>query len=236
MARGGQGRLRGVELRASDSPPMARRTGLVALLGLLGFLTLTVVVLVHPEPLPLDRELHRLALEHRGPIGGLAKVVTALGTGPVVVPVVLAAGAVAALWSGAHGLGRRWLLAGSGLLVLGAGQAVRFGSMVLIDRPRPPSDDWLVFAAGQSFPSGHTTTAGLAYGLSAVLLGLALPPGVARWVLTTLLLLVAGLVGASRVVLGVHWTTDVFGGWCLALCVVAASTPFIEHLGRRVQG
>jgi len=202
------------------------RAVVVALLGLLGFLVLAALVLLHPEPLPLDRALHRVSVEHREPIADIAEVVTALGTGPVVLVVLLVVGA---LWARARG--RWWLvLVGPGLLMAGA--VARYTSMWVIDRPRPPVEDWIVFASGRSFPSGHTTTAGLAYGLGVVVLAMALRPGVLRRTLMTVLLVVAGLVGASRVILGVHWPTDVFGGWCLALAVVAVSTPLISKLDR----
>lgn len=198
----------------------------MGLLGLLGFLVLAALVLAHPEPLPMDRALHRFLLEHRTPIGDIAKVVTALGTAPVVLPVLLVA---SALWARARG--RWWLVVVAPLLLL-AGMAVRYSSMWLIDRPRPPVEDWLVLASGQSFPSGHTTTAALAYGLSVVLLAGSLRRGAVRTVLMALLLAVAGLAGVSRVVLGVHWPTDVLGGWCLALFLVSVSTVLLARLGR----
>ncbi len=202
------------------------RAVVVSLLGLLGFLVLTAIVLLHPEPLPLDRALHEASLEHREPIATVAEVVTALGTGPVVLAILLVVGV---LWARARS---RWWLVLVGPALLSAGAAVRYAAMLLIDRPRPPVEDWIVLASGRSFPSGHTTTAALAYGLAVVVLAAALRPGLPRAVAMTVLLIVAGLVGASRVVLGVHWTTDVFGGWCLGLSLVAASALVISRLDR----
>jgi membrane-associated phospholipid phosphatase len=214
----------------SSAPPRAL---VVALLGLLGFLALVAIVLVHPDPLPLDRFLHDAALEHRGSIADLAKVITALGSMPVVLPVLVLSGVVWA-WRGPRAGAGRWLLVLVAPLLLFAGQFVRYTSMLVLDRPRPPSQDWLVFASGQSFPSGHTTTSAIGFGLSAVLLALALRPGALRSALTCLLLGVAALVGTSRVALGVHWPTDVLGGWCLALCVVSLSALLLTRLDRRV--
>ena len=66
-----------------------------------------------------------------------------------------------------------------------------------------------------SYPSGHAGAALLAY---AALVVLAWPRKVCRWVaLTTALLVIIG-TGFGRIYLGVHWPTDVLGGYLLAGC------------------
>jgi membrane-associated phospholipid phosphatase len=80
-----------------------------------------------------------------------------------------------------------------------------------IDSPRPagmlPREELHLIgyvATSSSFPSGHTAAA---FTLAA---GLCLLPGSRRLKLVSLLL--AALVGLSRVAVGIHWPTDVFGG------------------------
>ena len=174
--------------------------------GLVGFVVLAALVLHDKRPLPLDRFLHRLALEHRAPVIGIATFVTDLGTVPVLLPLLLLAGVVAARRTGS------WWFVVAGPVLLFAGQLVRLVAMVLVDRPRPPMQDWARYASGTSFPSGHTTTSALAYTLLLLLLAPSVRSGAGRAVLAIGLLGVAGLVGVSRVVLGVHWPTDVLGG------------------------
>jgi undecaprenyl-diphosphatase len=198
----------------------------VSLAGLVGFAVLVALVLHDPRPLPLDRALHRLALEHREPILGFAAFVTHLGTGPVILPLLLLAGVVAARRD------RSWWLVPAGPVLLAAGLLVRFVAMTLIDRPRPPMQDWTRFASGTSFPSGHTTTSALGYTLLLLLLAPSLRTQLGRAALAVGLLGVAGLVGVSRVVLGVHWPTDVLGGWSLATFLLPLAALALAALDR----
>ncbi|MET8279822.1 phosphatase PAP2 family protein [Micromonospora sp. NPDC005174] len=95
---------------------------------------------------------------------------------------------------------------------------------LLVGRHRPELLDPVARAAGYSFPSGHALNATLAAG---VLLLVFLPyvrRGAARVTLWVAALLLALVTGLSRVVLGVHFTSDVLGGWLLGVAVVAATT------------
>ncbi|MFJ6151832.1 phosphatase PAP2 family protein [Micromonospora profundi] len=108
---------------------------------------------------------------------------------------------------------------------------------LLVGRDRPELLDPVARAAGYSFPSGHALNAALAAG---VLLVVFLPyvgraaARVALWVAAALIAVVTGL---SRVALGVHFTSDVVGGWLLGLAVIAATaaafTIWRAHTGPR---
>ncbi|MFE9116546.1 phosphatase PAP2 family protein [Streptomyces sp. NPDC007172] len=208
----------------------ARRTGITACGLLLLLVLLTVFVAVrHGAPLPGDLALHHWPLDHRPPVAvAVARAVTATGTG--VLPYVLAV--VAGLIAGRDGRQRRYAAAGA-LAVLLLGQGVRYGLMAAVARPRPDAVDWATTASGHSFPSGHTATSALTAGLLiwAVLTRSRL--SAARFAVA-LLALWAVAVGLSRVYLGVHWASDVLGGWLFAALWLSlaslATAPLVRTL------
>lgn len=81
----------------------------------------------------------------------------------------------------------------------------------LFHRQRP-GGLWLTPATGYSFPSGHAMVSMSFLLVMAQLLG-AGQPARQRWLLTAGAVIVSGLIGASRVYLGVHYASDVLGGW-----------------------
>ena len=131
-------------------------------------------------------------------------------------------------------------------------QALVFSIKVLVARPRPVPVYALDTAGGYSFPSGHSTSSLVIFGVLAWLLAARFERTSARvavWVLAGLL--VFG-VGASRVYLGVHHPTDVAAAWLLGtawLVTVLVSVATVSRIragaradtpvptgGRRVPG
>jgi undecaprenyl-diphosphatase len=88
----------------------------------------------------------------------------------------------------------------------------------LFQRPRPDLVPYAVYASSTSFPSGHSMMSAVTY----LTLGALLARSQERKRLKAYLLIVAALltlmIGASRVYLGVHWPTDVLGGWTAGAC------------------
>jgi membrane-associated phospholipid phosphatase len=80
----------------------------------------------------------------------------------------------------------------------------------LVDRERPPVPH-LAPSSGFSFPSGHTASAAATWAAVALVLGRGRPLAVKAW-LAVGAALVTLAVASSRVLLGVHWLTDVIGG------------------------
>ncbi|HTI33975.1 MAG TPA: phosphatase PAP2 family protein, partial [Miltoncostaea sp.] len=94
----------------------------------------------------------------------------------------------------------------------------------LADRARPTLEP-VAKTLGPSFPSGHSSTAAAFFAAAALVLGLGRSPR-ARAVLAGVAVGLAVAVAASRVLLAVHWLTDVVAGLALgwawfAICAVA---------------
>ncbi len=91
---------------------------------------------------------------------------------------------------------------------------------VSIGRLRPP-EGALVPAPGFSFPSGHALNSTVTYGLIALLIWRSNLPASVRRVGVIALAVLVVLVGLSRIALGVHYPSDVVGGWLAGLAIVA---------------
>lgn len=98
-------------------------------------------------------------------------------------------------------------------LAVGSGFSLVTLFKVAFGRVRPGAafTEWA--AQGLSFPSGHASMSALVYLTLGALLASTRPRRVERAYLLALAALLTFLVGLSRVVLGVHWATDVLGGW-----------------------
>jgi membrane-associated phospholipid phosphatase len=84
------------------------------------------------------------------------------------------------------------------------------GLKLIVQRPRPPVVDRLELVTSWSFPSSHSA------GTMMTALAFALLAG-GRWPALAAALLVAGVIGWSRVALAVHWPSDVLAGWGLGM-------------------
>ena len=110
------------------------------------------------------------------------------------------------------------------LAVLGGEEAAMLAVKALVGRVRPTLTAEAA-TLGPSFPSGHSATAAAFYAAAALVLGRALP-GRTRHLLIAGAVAVTVAVAASRVLLDLHWLSDVIGGLALgwawfALCAVA---------------
>lgn len=105
---------------------------------------------------------------------------------------------------------------------IGAG-AVNQLVKIFFRRPRPTNVEHLIVQGGYSFPSGHAMAAIITYG---ALLFLVIRASKTWWpalIGSFTLLPLIGLIGISRVYLGVHYPSDIIGGYSLGLAVLSLS-------------
>ena len=86
----------------------------------------------------------------------------------------------------------------------------------ILQRPRP-TEFRIVEETGYSFPSGHSMISVAFYGLVIYLVYKNVNNKYLKWTLITLLSLLILTIGFSRIYVGVHYFTDVVGGFFLAL-------------------
>lgn len=207
--------------------PTARGAASVLLIAALGALLCLLGAAGRvDEPTDLDNGIHAWVVAHRPARPGLtrlAQCATRLGDPPFAISATLAVGlgllllwrlgtprvgwADAPLWFGT-------VLGGHGLATL---------LKLLFQRDRPPPDGRLVLVDSYSYPSGHSVFAAVFFAMLAALLARTVPARrrVARAVGVAACLVLALLVGSSRIWLGVHYPTDVLGGLLLGFAWVA---------------
>jgi undecaprenyl-diphosphatase len=110
------------------------------------------------------------------------------------------------------------------LLVVIGQNLLANGTKLLVDRARPAISQLTGFS-GSSFPSGHSTAAAATYAGVALLMSRGRGRS-ARALLAAGAVAIAAAVATTRVLLGVHWLTDVMAGLALgwawfALCSIA---------------
>ena len=168
---------------------------------------------------------HFIAVRSANPdsVGALVAF-TFLGGFEILLPVTIV-GIVAA------GFRSRRLVWPMALTIIGGRLTVEL-LKVVIGRPRPGLDAHPVQVFSQSFPSAHAANSML------VLLSLALWLSPPRWrfAAVTAAILTSLAIGASRPILGVHWPSDVIGGWCFAVAWVLTFWSISQRQGRGSTG
>jgi undecaprenyl-diphosphatase len=129
---------------------------------------------------------------------------------------------------------RRWRLAAY-LLVAGAGELVLDPVLkALVGRLRPIVAHPIAHGNGNSFPSGHALGSIVCYG---ALFLVFLPAARGKWrrVFTAVIVTLIAAIGVSRLLLGVHYLSDVLGAWALGIAWLGL-TAFAFELSRQVTG
>ena len=86
----------------------------------------------------------------------------------------------------------------------------------ILQRPRP-TEYRIIEESGYSFPSGHSMISMAFYGYLIYLIYKYVENKNVKWILISLLSILICLIGISRIYLGVHYTSDVLGGFLISI-------------------
>lgn len=210
---------------AQTPVPMLRRSHAlaIAIVTSIMFALLAFAIEADGRLVALDQHVTDAARELLGPtILNLLAALTRLGgshelviAGAIVTVILL--------------LMRRPLLAGGfALSLISNGLLIRIGKEHF-QRVRPLHQHGPVIESGYSFPSGHAAGSLMFYGMLAYLLLVLLPP---RWhrLIVGIAMAIVALIGCSRVLLQVHYVSDVCAGYALAIGWLALCVSAIEFL------
>lgn len=101
----------------------------------------------------------------------------------------------------------------------------------IICRPRP-SHLRLISEGGYSFPSGHAMISICLYGLLIYLVNKFIKNKILKILLTVLLMLIIICIGLSRIYVGVHYPSDILGGYLLSLAILITNIPLVNKYYR----
>ena len=203
---------------------MTRRRAVLLTALLVGFALVLAAVQSHWYPvrrldLRIADDLHHAELRHPAQVSWWKWVSGVLS--PDVLRIA-AAGAAIGLW-----LSRRHRVALLVVVTMAGAWLLEVTTKALVGRDRPAFAHPVAHAPGAAFPSGHAMTSIVALGLLVLLV-----PGL-RVVAAAVGGLAVALVGFSRLALGVHYLTDVVGGWLLgAAWLVGIDGVFMSGDGR----
>lgn len=212
------------ESLAGEGPqPSARLVGAAVGAGLLALVLLLIVVPGGAPPTSLDQWVFDLtadwtqqapwAVETAASIGVLTDVAASSLLGVVTTVLLLAR--------------RLWVFAAFVAACGIAGVATVVVLKAAVGRSRPPgAEQYVAGGLDRSFPSGHAGVGVYLYGAIALLLVIVAMRSQRRagaW-LGVALFSFGIVIGLSRIVIGVHWATDVLAGWSLASLIVLVAT------------
>lgn len=195
----------------------------IAALGLISFLTILIFVLkADAAPLAIDLKIQKAIIGLRSDALNPVMWITYLSNPSFIIALI----AVLVLF--------KPIRVKVGVPV-GISEAVAYGIYEtikhIIARARPDAALHLVSQGGYSFPSGHSVTSVVVYGIFIYLIRRYCKNEKLKNILTAVFTLLIIVIGLSRIYVGVHWPSDVLAGWSLGISILMMSI-FVQEKRR----
>lgn len=193
----------------------------VILLAAAGYITYEVAAVYETLPLPLDKAVQNFFFSLRGPVQDvIISSITHLSD----TVTIIASCIVLLILPNRKTYGLPVSLACLG------GVAIYKPLKHFVLRARPDASLHLVTQGGYSFPSGHSVTSIVFYGLMLYLIQKHCKNEKLKTVLSWICGILAVVIGPSRIYVGVHWPTDVLAGWCLGGGILIIAILILEKI------
>lgn len=141
-------------------------------------------------------------------------------------PVLIASVVAALLWFAWR---RAWRDAAALAITATGGVALSTALKLIFQRGRPETATEFITHHSWSFPSGHAMNSMVSYGFLAVLLLHHVADSPKRATILIVAALLIGVIGFSRLYLGVHYLSDVVGGWMAGAAWLIVCTWGYQH-------
>ena len=193
----------------------------VVMLAAAGYITYEVAVVYETLPLPFDKAVQNFFFSLRGPVQDvIISSITHLSDTVTIIAFCI----VLLILPNRKTYGLPVSLACLG------GVAIYKPLKHFVLRARPDASLHLVTQGGYSFPSGHSVTSIVFYGLMLYLIQKHCKNEKLKTVLSWICGILAVVIGPSRIYVGVHWPTDVLAGWCLGGGILIIAILILEKI------
>lgn len=190
---------------------------IIALFSFLIFLTITILVLTN-NTISFDNKIYNFLIKLRSPFfDTFFKGITEFAN-PIPVIIILA------LFGIFLKRNDEILLSTNVLVTLLMNQVLKH----IIQRPRP-SHLRLIKEGGYSYPSGHSMIAACLYATLIYIILKRIDNKLLKGVLIILLTILIVLIGCSRIYVGVHYPSDVLGGYFLTLSIIIVTSTIANN-------
>ena len=193
---------------------------------IIAFLCLIIVLMMledifENEQLALDMFVYRLVILNlrTEPLTTFMEIITNLSSSYVLIAITIG------IWIFVKNKKVGWCVASNLVITVLLNQLLKY----IIQRPRPDGYR-LITESGYSFPSGHSMVSMAFYGLIIYLIWKMVKNKKIKYISCGILGILIPMIGFSRIYLGVHYASDVIGGFAISIVYLLLYTNITRSI------